>query len=83
MSQKFNYVQDEPTTSEVVRMLVIDLAEGDYTSCRGILDYLINEKGYTVDRIVQFATRTLQIPYDVAIATVVDMYSYCEEITVH
>lgn len=78
--QHFNYIENEPTTSEVARMLAIDAAEGDYTTLKNVVDYLVYERGYSTERLVKFATRTLRIPYDVAIATLVDLCSYTEQV---
>lgn len=38
----------------VIVQLGKDFLANDFTACRGVLDYLINERGYTCERLISF-----------------------------
>ncbi len=53
----------------ILNMVIDDAAHGDYFALYGILDYLMNDCGLTVERIIEFADHTLHIPANVTMTT--------------
>ena len=56
-------------TSTVVKQIVLDAFYNDAHPLIGLVDYLINDKGYSVERLLKFAVRTLKLDENVCINT--------------
>lgn len=57
-----------------VRLALVDLMDGEVQAVTGMIDELVNEAGYPVNRVIRFANRTLHIDLGMIFDTAIKMY---------
>lgn len=64
-------------TGTLIKTVVLDAFHTDAHPLIGMLDYLISDKGYSVERILKFAVRTLKLDEGLCINTL-DILGICK-----
>lgn len=49
-------------TSELIREVTRDAMKGDLFPLMGMIDYLVIDEKYSLERVIKFGTRTLHLP---------------------
>jgi hypothetical protein len=59
--------------AKIVRSVLLDVASGDRHSLMGLIDWLVHDCNYPLDRVVAVAQRIWGIPAEVTILTIGDL----------
>lgn len=56
-------------TKKLLQEIILDAAHGDYTPLVGLIDYLLNDRRYSRERLARFAVRRLHLPWESVLDT--------------